>query len=237
MIDREKYFEMASRDPTGALNKLFDDFQTLAGTAIKNSKYDPDHYRDFAEACSVACVLWEYAFKTKASPELGKGLSDPDLMGSIRQFMANLRAEVRKLELTKLTEDAAASFEMTLGKEFAVSLNENDKSKIQQHIDELRKLLSATEEFSESHRRRIVKRLERMQSELHKKFSDMDVFYGGFVDAGVALGKFGEVSKPFFDRMKDIRDIVWSAQRKAEGLENNSEPPQLPSPGSGEDQH
>ena len=38
------------------------------------------------------------------------------------------------------------------------------------------------------------------------------------IDAGVALGKFGIAAKPFVDRVKEIAEIVWRTQARAEEL-------------------
>jgi hypothetical protein len=73
----------------------------------------------------------------------------------------------------------------------------------------------------------MLKRLEKMQSELHKKMSDISRFYELMGDAGVALGKLGEGAKPLVDRIKEIVDIGWKSQARAEQLQSDAENPML----------
>lgn len=47
-------------------------------------------------------------------------------------------------------------------------------------------------------------------------------------DAGVAIGKLGENAKPIVDRIKEITEIAWRTQARAEELPSGSEYP-LPS--------
>lgn len=71
--------------------------------------------------------------------------------------------------------------------------------------------------------------MERLQSELHKKGSDLDKFWGLIGDAGVAIGKFGKDAKPFVDRIREITGIVWRTQSAAEELPSGTKIPFLDS--------
>jgi hypothetical protein len=74
-------------------------------------------------------------------------------------------------------------------------------------------------------------------SELHKKVSDLDRFWGLIGDAGVVVGKLGENAKPIVDRIREIADIVWQTQSRAEELPSGTKLPQLEhkSPSSAEE--
>jgi hypothetical protein len=72
-----------------------------------------------------------------------------------------------------------------------------------------------------------LKRLESLQAEMHKRVSDLDRFWGLIGDAGVVLGKFGKDAKPFVDRIRDIADIVWRTQSRAEELPSGTSSPLL----------
>lgn len=73
----------------------------------------------------------------------------------------------------------------------------------------------------------LLLRLEKVQSEMHKKMSDLDRFWGLIGDAGVALGKFGTEAKPIVDRIREISEIVWRTQARAEELPSNTPLPLL----------
>ena len=73
-----------------------------------------------------------------------------------------------------------------------------------------------------------MKRLEKLQADLHKRVSDLDVFLGAMVEIGAAAGRFGEDAKPLVDRVREIGEIVAGVFRRAEKLPPGPEIPLLP---------
>lgn len=118
--------------------------------------------------------------------------------------------------------DAQAKFSAKLGVGFVYEFSEGDLNKVQTNINELRDLISKATIFEIKHQQRLLSRLERLQSELHKKMSDLDRFWGFVGDAGVVMGKVGTEAKPFTDRIKDIMNVVWNTQARAEELESGA---------------
>ena len=62
---------------------------------------------------------------------------------------------------------------------------------------------------------------------MHKKVSDLDRFWGLIGDAGVVLGKLGNDAKPIVDRIKEVAEIVWQTQSRAEELPSGTKIPLL----------
>lgn len=91
-------------------------------------------------------------------------------------------------------------------------------------------MISESKLFDENHKSRLLKRLERLQSELHKKVSDLDRFWGLIGEAGVAIGKFGNDVKPIVDRIREIAEIVWRTQARGEELPSGMPIPMLKEP-------
>jgi hypothetical protein len=118
-------------------------------------------------------------------------------------------------------------FRASLGTAFFYEFSQGDVEKVQTLINELRELISASAHLDKDHKHRLLKRLERLQSEMHKKVSDLDRFWGLIGDAGVVLGKLGTDAKPIVDRIKEIADIVWSTQSRAEELPSGTSLPML----------
>jgi len=116
-------------------------------------------------------------------------------------------------------------FSEQLGEGFYYEFTELEIQRIQKLLNELREQFTGSDAFDEEHRRRLLLRLEKLQSELHKRVSDLDRFWGLIGDAGVVVGKLGEDAKPLVDRFREIVEIVWRAQAKAEKLPDNSNPP------------
>lgn len=114
-----------------------------------------------------------------------------------------------------------------LDKGFFYEFTEGDLTRVQQLINELRQEIVASNLFEEGHRRRLLRRLEAMQAEIHKKMSDVDRIWGLVGDAGVVIGKFGKDAKPFVDRIKELSQIAWKTQARAEELPSSSQNPLL----------
>ena len=114
--------------------------------------------------------------------------------------------------------------------QFHYALAPLEQSRIQTLINELREIIGASSIYEESHKRRLLLRLEVLQGELHKKLADLDRFWGLIGDAGVAIGKFGKDVKPVVDRIREITQIVWNRQAETEGLPPPTDLPRLPSP-------
>jgi len=110
-------------------------------------------------------------------------------------------------------------------KEFAYEFTKRDLKRTQLLLNELRELISESKEIDEAHRYRLLAKLEAMQSELHKRVSNFDRFWGFFVESGLYLGKFGKAVKPLTDRIKELAKILLKTQSKAERL---PAPPELP---------
>ncbi|WP_070092789.1 hypothetical protein [Pseudomonas monteilii] len=138
----------------------------------------------------------------------------------VRGYLIGQSSE-QKLERLK------KQFSLTLTNGFGYEFTDGDLNRIQQLINELRDLVRNNTELEDAHKQRLLRRLEQMQSELHKKVSDLSRYYGMMGEAGVMLGKLGEGAKPFVDRVKELADIVWRSQARAEQLQSGTDNPML----------
>jgi hypothetical protein len=118
-------------------------------------------------------------------------------------------------------------YQTELKSTFAYEFSQGDFDRIQKLVNELRDYIVANDNFEEDHRLRLLKRLELLQSELHKRVSDLDRFWGLVGDAGVMLGKFGNDAKPIVDRIRELAEIVWKTQARAEELPSSSKNPMI----------
>ena len=161
----------------------------------------------------------------KVYPPLTGDISEDCL--SIRQFLDivvnECTAEASKLRLQSLR----SRFKTSLGAAFSYEFSQGDLERVQLLINELRSKIPALTGLESEHRQRLLKRLERLQSELHKKISDLDRFWGLVGDAGVMLGKLGKDAKPIVDRIREISEIVWQTQSRAEELPSGTQLPLL----------
>ena len=151
------------------------------------------------------------------------------IINFINKTFTELTPYIQSEEEQKILQNFRGEFSTHVGKAFAYEFSDGDLDKIKNLLNEMRELVSKSNMFEDKHRRRLLKRLENLQQELHKKQSDLDHFWGLVGDAGVALGKFGDDAKPFVDRIKEITDIVWRTQSRAEELPSDARPALLES--------
>jgi hypothetical protein len=228
MQEADHYFELASSKPLDAVNAAFKDYALDSTQLINKQSFSAASSDFFSSSYAVLTALWRFAFSEEVRADLNNANNDDEINQAIHKFLSHLRTKLRKKEIEVRIGDADQGLQRYHARDAVVIISADDKEKIQKLIDELRMTLSSTEIFDESHRRRLLRRLERMQAELHKSVSDLDVFYGGFTQAGIVLGKFGKDAKPFFDRMKELTEIVWKTQKSADEISEETDFPKLP---------
>ncbi|MBV1789031.1 hypothetical protein KQ940_13315 [Marinobacterium sp. D7] len=158
------------------------------------------------------------------SPKISGDISEN--CRSAMEFIRSIRDHYIKDVMSAKLESLQSNYKHILRKRFAYEFSEGDLNRIQSIINELRENLT-TCSLSDEHKRRLMIRLENLQSELHKRVSDMDRFYGLLGDAGVVLGKLGTEAKPLVDRIKELASIVWNTQARAEELPSGTHNPML----------
>lgn len=185
----------------------------------------PNKHNGYMEAYAL---LTSYIEANK----LGVGVPNygPDKKNNISQLVKaanDLKAHFEHQINTQSIEHLKSKYQAKFKAGFCYEFTDGDLSRIQELVNELRDLISNNDIFEDNHRQRLLKRLEKLQSELHKKVSDLDRFWGLVGDAGVVLGKLGEDAKPFVDRIKEIADIVWRTQSRTEELPSSTKFPLL----------
>lgn len=155
----------------------------------------------------------------------------PNICGRFSQFVDGVKGQLQTQRRDQTNErrldQFKSHFSITLNNTFGYEFTDGDLKRIRALINELRELITDNTELDEDHKRRLLKRLEKMQSEIHKKVSDLNAFYGLAVEASVVLKKVGENAKPIVDRIKELTGISWNTQARAENLPSGTEPPML----------
>ena len=185
------------------------------------------------EARDLLTTLMEVHQFTNRRPDIKLDSNNPAELDTSFRVLHAIISEDRQTRRTIEQKDRFASL---LGSVFHYELSEADVQRIQHLLNELRDMISGASDFEADHKQRILKRLERLQSEIHKRLSDLDKFYGIIGDAGVLLGKFGRDAKPFIDRIREIVEIIWRAQANAEQLPTSARPALLSTDKTSEDE-
>ena len=138
-------------------------------------------------------------------------------------------SHLQTLTTGSLIEMSRSRIQAAIGKGTVFLLPPVDLRRIQQLVNELRSLVQECEDLQSDHKQRVLARMEELQRELHEKNSTLDKLFGVVIEAGAVLGRFGEKSKPFFDRLREILSIASQSNNRALGLPSSGRPPELPS--------
>lgn len=214
--------------PPRTLSQLpADNFEALNVLCVEFEKFDghsrqlPEHHDDYVESLSI---LRGFAMardhKLDPFPEVGPARQKN--IAGICGYFANLRTNVRaelanrhaKGYFESKTEEYMALFSRAPGYEFT----EADYKRVHDLINELRELIRVSTLITDEHKRRLLRRLEAMRGELHRKTNDIDRFWGFIGEAGIAMRKFGEDLAPISERVLELGGLVVNVIFAKEGV-------------------
>lgn len=193
-------------------------------------EWQPDEYPILLEAFALVSSIEDSGLLSfgVGRPLLPTGKWEEDCR-QMNAYLQAVREAMTHLAQQNMLANMKSGFSTLLTNRFHYKFSPADIDRMQTLINELRQQITESTLYSDEHRARLLKRLEGLQSEVHKKMSDLDKFWGLIGDAGVAIGKFGNDAKPLVDRIVELTQIVWNSQKDAEQLPSNVEFPLLPS--------
>lgn len=210
----EDFLDQLPDDPYQALKLMCKEFWEINAEI---SEGDEDEYsREYIDAYAAIEAYIEAHGLEITLPDIGEDKSaNIDL---VRQIYVEINSIVDKYVMNLDLSESREKYKSRFGKIFLYQFSDGDINRIQKLLNELRDMVGESELFDANHKERILKKLEGLQGELHKKMSSLDKLWGLIGEAGVALGKFGKEVKPFTDRIREILQIVWRTQARAEEL-------------------
>ena len=196
------------------INLVLDRIESLVGPGL-------DHTKNLEHANKISRnLITAYGQLYELCSQNDVLISEVSMEGSMEDVCDSILAAIRPLGMR-------ASF-VAGRKEAAKSLQENyvkltiaEIEAIEDHIKEARSKIRKSDAFDEKHKQRLMKRLETLQTEIHKKISDKDVFLAGVTEVTAAAGKSAENLNPVVDLFRKIFQIT---------DERSSNPLQLPAP-------
>jgi hypothetical protein len=175
---------------------------------------------DLTEMLGLFQALAELAGVDAKLPSLS-GHAPSDLK-KLHQHFEQLRVRFTEQAATAGIKDARERYLVELGHAFRYEFSDGDLKKIQELLNAQRDRIQASPEFNEKHKERLLRKLEQLQVELHKRMSNLDKFYALAGEGAVIVQKYGDAAKPFLDIIKAILRIAWVAQGRAEELPSNA---------------
>jgi hypothetical protein len=160
---------------------------------------------------------WEYEKPTKIDLTDSNGTST-----TIKIFAGNvyndLQNKTRNDILSKTLEYYNSEFKVGQYYEFT----DGDLKRIQELINKLRNEINSSTVLTKDHQFRLLTKLEKLQKELHKRMSDYDRAYGIMFDGIVLIQKFGESVKPITELIRELGNLFWNANCRAEQLPSDT---------------
>jgi hypothetical protein len=228
----EAFLSSLPSDPYEAVKKMCHKFNEMnnehyvdpTGDYVENIM---EYYDTYIEAfAALEAFITATGLPFSSRPPLQEQRSIENI-NSICTFFYNVMGEIDKREHKLTLGRAREKYAGMFGTTFVYQFSDGDIKRIQQLLNELRDTITKSELFDAKHKQRILSKLEGLQSELHKKMSNLDRFWGLIGEAGVVLGKFGQDAKPLVDRIREIAQITWRTQARAEELPSGTTLPLL----------
>ncbi len=191
-----------------ALFRICEEFKRLDGSILADD--DEAENDSFIETLSVMKAYCLHRRLKLDLPPVGEFKTHN--IGVIRNFFNVLFTELeRKItarDASNVLETKSSEYQELFSGVTEYVFSDQDFQRIQALINELRGLITNSNLLSDDHKRRMLRRLEAMQAELHKHTTDIDRFWGFIGEVGVAARKFGEDFKPISDRVQELGRIV-----------------------------
>lgn len=226
----EKYVMSLPEDALAAIFRILEDFHDRYRSFPAGSDDEYDLVKEVSALLS-AYVDREGLKYNVPTPTGDRQQDIKDILHFVDTHKKSLKTQITKLGF----EQNQQRFRLMLGSTFHYELSEGDLSRVQRLTNEMRDLIAASDKLRPAHKQRVLNRLEKLQSELNKKVSDFDRFYGTLIELSITARVIGENCKPIVDRIRELASIVWPAQARAFDLPSNT-PFKLPGESLDEDE-
>jgi hypothetical protein len=204
-------------DNTEALAALCTEFERFDGHA----RQMPEHHDDYVEALGI---LRGFAMARHAElapyPEIGpqRHQNVANVAAYFGQLRAAVRAELTSRHARGYFDTKADEYMALFTRASVYEFQDPDYQRVQVLISELRELFRAGTLIGEDQQRRLLRRLEAMRAEFHRKTNDIDRFWGFLGEAGIAMRKYGEDLQPISERVLELGQIVLGVIFTKEGV-------------------
>lgn len=204
-----------------------DNLEGLAALCTEFERFDgharqmPEHHDDYVEALGIlrGFAMARHA-QLEAFPEIGPQRHQN--IANIAMWFGKLRSRVRGELIGRSARghfDTKADEYMSLFNRAAIyRFSDPDFLRVQELTAELGDLFRNSALIGEEQKRKLLRRLEAMRAEFHRKTNDIDRFWGFLGEAGIAMRKYGEDLQPIAERVLELGDIVIGVIFATEGI-------------------
>ena len=157
-----------------------------------------------------------------------------DYIVSMHEWLRDYSALRLDRDATERADSLEEHFQILLDNDLGYDLSDQQLIDLRRWVTELQAKISGTCALSEHRRERLLKRLEKLQLELHTKLSSLDRLYGTTMEVVVVAQTLGDLSQSVIDIAAKIFGIVWAVHscKDGRGLAQTVVPLPLPPPES-----
>lgn len=169
----------------------------------------------------VSAFMESRGVPLNGAPRLGPDHSNNTglITSYIRRLGAEAQSRINERDANNYLAEKSGHYAAVFGSVSYYEFEENDFNRIQVLTNEIRDLIRGSLTLSQEHRGRLLRRLEAMQAELHKKCTDIDRFWGFIGEAGIVIKKFGADVEPLTARISELGRIVIAVVMAKEGIQ------------------
>ena len=205
------------------LYREFSRFRLLVEETFRNSGgriVREQSHNDFVETLAVFRAFFDARNLKSELPTVGPNKTEnvANIINSLAVIGAGWESELSKRTSNSLFTEKKEFYSAVFNSVQIYEFTDVDLKRIQELTNELRDLISASQLITADHKRRLLRRLEALQREIHKNTSDIDRFWGFIAEAGIVARKFGEDLKPITDKATELGKIIITVVMAKEGV-------------------
>jgi hypothetical protein len=129
--------------------------------------------------------------------------------------MNRLEIDIQAQRQLRWTEDLEEVYAAALGPALQIEFSEEELHHIWGLLASVRDLVSISPDLASTRRRRLLKRIDRLVVELGREIHDLSLFWGFVVEMSLVFRVPNKDAALLAPSMKELMQIVWSAQAKA----------------------
>lgn len=141
-----------------------------------------------------------------------------DYIVSMHEWLRDYSALRLERDASEKAESLEEHFEVLLDNNLGYDLTEQQLVELRRWVTELQARISGTHALPEHRRERLLRRLEKLQLELHTKVSSLDRLYGTTMEVVVVAQNLGDESQSVIDIAGKIFGIIWAVHSRKDGL-------------------
>jgi hypothetical protein len=220
-ILEDDFFESLSEDTIKASRAIIQRYEEWQEKYSDYYDLDEESYKDMLDFYGFIksfIEIHQLQIEVAIKPDLDRKLDYDSVKNVVNNLLSIITNRDRQNVFSK-----AYKYYSSLIPGYTYEFLDSDFNRLQELINEIRTLTKESDKLDEGYRRRLERRIKKVQAEFNKKMASLDVFWGMLGESGVALGKFDENIKPLTIRIAEILRIVFRTEGRAGGLSPGKE--------------